>query len=75
MKMIEWITDAGPLKAQAAVWPISPANIEVNNDEAMRAANPGMVLNHADEGLFINTEFWIEYGDDLEARFASWAAQ
>lgn len=75
MKMIDWITNAAPLKAQAADWPISPANAEVNQDPGLRASNPGMVLNHADEGLFINTDFWIEHGDDLEARFASWAAQ
>lgn len=74
MRMIEWITNAEPLRAQAAAWPISPANIEVNSDPAVQAANPGMVLNHADTGLFIDTDFWIEYGDDLEARFAAWAA-
>ncbi|MCC5968975.1 MAG: ABC transporter substrate-binding protein [Pararhodobacter sp.] len=74
MRMIEWITNAEPLLAQAAVWPISPANAEVNSDPAVQAANPGMVLNHADQGLFIDTDFWIEYGDDLEARFAAWAA-
>ena len=74
MRMIDWITDADQLRNQAAVWPISPANIEVNSDPEVQAANPGMVLNHADTGLFIDTEFWIEYGDDLEARFAAWAA-
>jgi len=74
MRMIEWITNADALRAQAAVWPISPANIEVNSDPEVQAANPGMVLNHADKGLFIDTDFWIEYGDDLEARFAAWAA-
>ncbi len=75
MRMIDWITDAAPLRAQAAVWPISPANREVNADPELQAANPGMVLNHADEGLFISTEFWIEHGDELEAKFTSWAAQ
>lgn len=75
MKMIDWITSSDPLQAQAAVWPISPANKEVNQDPALQEANPGMVLNHADEGLFISTEFWIEHGDELEARFTAWAAQ
>ncbi|GHG85659.1 ABC transporter substrate-binding protein [Pseudodonghicola xiamenensis] len=75
MSMIDYITDAGPLRAQAALWPISPANKEVNADPALQEANPGMVLNHAEEGLFINTEFWIEHGDALEARFTAWAAQ
>jgi putative spermidine/putrescine transport system substrate-binding protein len=74
MRMIDWITDLEQLKAQAAVWPISPANAAFNADPALMQANPGMVLNHADEGLFIDTEFWITHGDDLEARFASWAA-
>ncbi len=75
MQMLEWITEPGPLRAQAAVWPISPANAEINTDPEIRASNPGMVLNHADEGLFLDTEFWILYGDDLEARFTNWAAQ
>lgn len=75
MKMIDWITDAGPIKSQAGVWPISPANKEVNADPSIRAKNPGMVLNHADEGLFLSTEFWIVNGDDLQARFTAWAAQ
>lgn len=75
MKMIDWITNSEPLRAQAAVWPISPANKEVNADPALQEANPGMVLNHSDKGLFISTEFWIEHGDELEAKFTSWAAQ
>ena len=75
MKMIEWITDVEQLKNQASVWPISPANKEFYKDKAILEANPGMVLSHADEGLFIDTEFWITYGDDLSARFEAWAAQ
>lgn len=75
MKMIDWITETPQLKSQAAVWPISPANKEVNMDPDIRAANPGMVLNHSDKGLFLDTEFWIINGSDLEARFTSWAAQ
>ena len=75
MKMIDWITSPAPLRAQAAVWPISPANKEVNADPELQKANPGMVLNHSDQGLFISTEFWIQHGDELEAKFTAWAAQ
>ncbi len=75
MKMIDWITNEKPLLSQASVWPISPANASVNQNAEVRAANPGMVLNHSDEGLFLNTEFWIANGDDLEAKFTAWAAQ
>lgn len=75
MEMVDWITDAGPLRNQSSVYPSSPANKEINQDPEIRKSNPGMVLNHADEGLFISTEFWIVNGDDLEARFTSWAAQ
>lgn len=75
MKMLDWITDVGPLREQAKIWPISPANKEVNEDPVIRESNPGMVLNHTDEGLRINTEFWVIHGEDLEARFAAWAAR
>ncbi|MFT4012636.1 MAG: extracellular solute-binding protein [Paracoccus sp. (in: a-proteobacteria)] len=75
MKMLDWITDAGPLREQAKIWPISPANKEINEDPEIRKANPGMVLNHTDEGLRINTEFWVTHGEDLEARFSAWAAR
>lgn len=75
MELIDWITDADQLRNQLNVYPSSPANKEINSDPEIRAKNPGMVLNHADKGLFISTEFWIVNGDDLEARFTSWAAQ
>ena len=75
MAMIDWITDAERLRAQAADWPISPANRAVNEDPALRLANPGMVLNHASTGLRLDTEFWIAHGDDLQMRFTAWAAQ
>lgn len=74
MEMVEWITDAGPLRAQAAIWPISPANKEINLDPELRKTNAGMVLNHVDEGLHIDTQFWLTHGEALEARFAAWAA-
>ncbi|MGE0847220.1 MAG: ABC transporter substrate-binding protein [Flavobacteriaceae bacterium] len=75
MKMVEFITDAEPLRNLAQDWAVSPANAEVAADPAISAKNPGMVANHADEGLFIDTDFWVEYGEDLEAKFNAWAAQ
>jgi putative spermidine/putrescine transport system substrate-binding protein len=75
MQLVDWMTDTGPLRNLTSAYPASPANKEINSDPAIRAANPGMVLNHTDTGLFIGTEFWIANGDDLEARFTSWAAQ
>lgn len=75
MKMMDFITDVGPLREQAKVWPISPAVKEIVEDEEIRKTNPGMVLNHADKGLHIGTEFWVVNGETLEARFASWAAK
>jgi len=75
MKMIQWMTDTKPLLALAQDWPVSPANAEAAADAGMRAKNKGMVSNHTDEGSFINTEFWIEHGEDLEAKFNAWAAR
>lgn len=75
MAMVDWITNAELLRAQAQDWPISPANKAINHDPALRAANPGMILNHSAEGLWIDTEFWLANGDDLEMRFTAWAAR
>lgn len=75
MKMVEYMTDEAPLRALAGDWAVSPANKAVADDPAIRAKNPGMVANHATEGLSINTEFWVEFGDDLEKRFALWVAK
>ena len=75
MKLIDYMTDAKPLMALAEHWAVSPATAAVADDPAIRAKNPGMVSNHGAEGLFINTEFWTEFGDDLEARFNTWAAK
>ncbi len=75
MKLISFMTDAAPLRALAQDWAVSPATREVADDPAVRAKNPAMVANHAEEGLVINTEFWVEYGDDLEKRFNAWAAR
>jgi putative spermidine/putrescine transport system substrate-binding protein len=75
MRMIDFMTDARPLLALSQSWPVSPANIEAANDPGLRQRNPGMVSNHVAEGLFIDTDFWVEHGADLEARFNAWAAQ
>lgn len=75
MKMIEFMTSPAPLRALATDWAVSPATREVAEDPAVRARNPAMVANHAEIGLSINTEFWVEYGDDLEKRFNAWAAR
>ncbi len=75
MKLIDYMTDPGPLRALAGDWAVSPATAEVAEDPAVRAKNPGMVANHAAEGLSIDTDFWVQYGDDLEKRFAAWAAR
>jgi putative spermidine/putrescine transport system substrate-binding protein len=75
MKFIDYITDPKPLTALAQDWAVSPATLAVANDPAVRAKNPAMVANHGDEGLFIDTDFWTEHGDDLEKRFSAWAAQ
>jgi putative spermidine/putrescine transport system substrate-binding protein len=75
MKLIQYMTDPKPLLALAQDWAVSPATAAVADDPAVRAKNPAMVANHSDEGLFIDTDFWVEHGDDLEARFATWAAK
>jgi len=75
MKMIQYMTDPGPLLALAQDWAVSPATKTVADDPAVRARNPGMVANHAEVGLSISTEFWVEFGDDLEKRFNAWAAR
>jgi putative spermidine/putrescine transport system substrate-binding protein len=75
MKFVDYVTDPKPLTALAQNWAVSPATTAVADDPAVKAKNPAMVANHSDDGLFIDTEFWTEHGDDLEKRFAIWAAQ
>ena len=75
MKLIQYMTEPAPLLALAQDWAVSPATKSVADDPAVRARNPAMVANHAEIGLSINTEFWVEYGDDLEKRFNAWAAR
>jgi putative spermidine/putrescine transport system substrate-binding protein len=74
MKLVNYMTDEKPLTALAQVWAVSPANAKVASDPELVKKNPGMVANHAKEGLFIDTEFWVEKGDSLEAKFNAWAA-
>ena len=75
MKMIEWITDAKPLTALADDWAVSPANAEAAANPKLREKNPGMLSSHAPEGLFIDTDFWVANGADLETKFNAWVAQ
>ena len=75
MKMIEWITDPKPLLALAETWAVSPANAEVAANPKLREKNPGMLSAHINDGLFINTEFWVANGDDLEAKFNAWSTK
>ena len=75
MRLIEHITEAGPLRAMSADWAISPANAAVARDPELLRRQPAMVAAHAEKGLFIDTDFWVEHGADLEARFAAWAAR
>jgi putative spermidine/putrescine transport system substrate-binding protein len=74
-KMVEWMTDAKPLLSLSEDWAVSPANAEVAKNPKLREKNPGMLAAHADEGLFINTEFWVANGEDLEAKFNAWVTQ
>jgi putative spermidine/putrescine transport system substrate-binding protein len=72
MRLIEHMTDAGPLRALSQAWPINPVTAAVANDPEVRRANPLMMSNHQDRGLRIDTEFWLDQGPELEQRFASW---
>ena len=75
MKMIEWITDTKPLLALADIYAVSPANKEAAANPALSAKNPGMLSSHVDGGLFIDTEFWVANGEDLEQKFNAWLAK
>lgn len=75
MKLVNYMTEPAPLRALAGDWAVSPATRSVAEDAAIKEKNPGMVANHAEEGLSIDTDFWVQYGDDLEKRFAVWAAK
>lgn len=75
LRMIDTITDRPALEALGRIWPASPAHRAWQDDAALRAANPDSVATHAAEGLFIDTEFWVQYGEDLERRFAAWSSR
>ena len=75
MKLIDFMTSEKPLTNLAQDWAVSPANAAVANNPEIIKKNPGMVANHAKEGLFIDTDFWVEHGEDLEARFNAWLAK
>lgn len=75
MKLISYMTDAKPLLALSRDWPISPATASVADNASVHERNPGMVSSHTREGLFIDTDFWVEHGEDLEKRFVAWSAK
>ena len=75
MELIDYMTSTKPLLTLGEHWAVSPATKTAADDPALKAKNPAMVSSHGGEGLFIDTEFWIEHGEDLEARFNVWAAQ
>lgn len=74
-RMIRWMTELEPLLELAKIWPASPAHRAFSERADLRAANPDSVATNAARGLFIDTQFWIEHGEDLEKRFAAWAAR
>lgn len=75
MRLVDYMTDAKPLLALGQDWAVSPANAAAAADPALQARHPNMIASHAGQGLFINTDFWAENGEELEARFATWAAR
>jgi putative spermidine/putrescine transport system substrate-binding protein len=75
MRLVQHVTEDAPLRAMAQDWAISPATASVAQDPAVARRHPGMVSNHVAEGLFIDTDFWVEHGADLEARFNAWVAR
>jgi putative spermidine/putrescine transport system substrate-binding protein len=75
MKLIDYMTDEGPLLEYAKQWPVSPATASVANNEDLKKSNTGMIASHSDEGVLIDTDFWLIHGDDLEAKFNAWKAQ
>lgn len=74
-RMIHWMTELDPLLELAKIWPASPAHRAFAERADLRAANPDSVATNAGRGLFIDTQFWVENGEDLEKRFAAWAAR
>jgi len=75
MKLVNYMTDEKPLMNLAQDWAVSPATASVANNSDVIKKNPGMVASHSKEGLFISTDFWVENGADLEAKFNAWVAK
>lgn len=75
VRLINHLTDLDPLLELAKVWAASPAHRAFVERPDLRAANPNAVATNAERGLFLDTQFWIEHGEDLEKRFAAWAAR
>ena len=75
MGLLLWLVLSLPSAALAQDWAVSPATAAVANDPEIARRNPGMVASHAAKGLFIDTDFWVENGEDLEAKFNAWLAR
>ena len=75
MRLVNYMTDPQPLRALAQDWAVSPATAAVAQDPAIRTKNPAMVAEHAEDGMFIDTEFWVQHGEALERRFAAWVVR
>jgi putative spermidine/putrescine transport system substrate-binding protein len=73
MKMIQWMTGEEPLLNLLKDWPQAGANKNVI--ERAKTMQPTLVTSNVEHGLFISTEFWVDKGEELEKRFATWAAQ
>jgi putative spermidine/putrescine transport system substrate-binding protein len=72
MRLVEHITNPGPLRALSELWAINAVTAEVANDPAVRQRHPRLMSSQQHRGLQIDTEFWLDQGPDLEQRFAAW---
>jgi len=76
LKFINYVSGAGPQAAFLAKQPGGPANTK-----ALAMMSPEQLKNfpntpeHAKVGVVNDREFWDEHGDDLDQRFAAWAAR
>jgi putative spermidine/putrescine transport system substrate-binding protein len=76
LKFINYVSGADPQAAFLAKQPGGPANTK-----ALAKMSPAQLANlpntpeHAKVGVVNDREFWDEHGDDLDQRFAAWAAR
>jgi putative spermidine/putrescine transport system substrate-binding protein len=75
-KYIAYTLQAGPQKAFVTTYPNGPVNLDAFKQ--MTADQLESMPNSPDNlktALIQNAEFWNEHGDDLDQRFAAWAAR